>query len=80
MASLYNGITMKPWNWDYDLPDDWQPATDDEWAWYLVRKLNYEDLDGITPEILARYFPNLDKELDPGKRILLEYYLTGKAP
>lgn len=71
---------MKPWAWDYDLPDDWQPKTDAEWAWYLVRKINYEDLDGITPEILARYVPTLDKELDPGKRTLLMYYLTGKLP
>lgn len=71
---------MKPWNWDYDLPDDWQPTTDDEWAWYLTRKLNYEDMEGITPDILARYFPLLDRELDPGKRTLIEYYLTGKAP
>lgn len=68
------------WNWDYDLPDDWQPKTDDEWAWYLVRKLNYEDLEGITPDILAHYLPKLDRELDPGKRILLEYYLSGKMP
>lgn len=71
---------MKPWNWDYDLPEHWQPRTDDEWAWYLVRKLNYEDLTGITADTLARYFPKLGRELDPGKRILLTYYLTGKTP
>ncbi len=71
---------MKPWNWDYDLPDDWKPTTDAEWVWYLVRKLNYEDMEGITRDILDQYFPKLDRELDPGKRILLTYYLTGKTP
>lgn len=68
------------WNWDYDLPDDWQPRTDDEWAWYLVRKLNYNDLTGLNRDILTRYYGLLDNELDPGKRIMLEYYLTGKTP
>ena len=71
---------MKPWAWDYDLPDDWKPKTDDEWEWYLVRKLNYNDLTGLTRENITRYLPNLDKELDPGKRTLLTYYVTGKAP
>lgn len=70
---------MKPWVWDYDLPDDWEPKTDDEWEWYLVRKLNYNDLTGVTNELLKRYFPALGKELDPGKRFLLRYYLTGKG-
>ncbi len=66
---------MKAWAWDYDLPDDWEPKTDDEWAWYLVRKLNYNDLTGITPTLLARYYPKFTKELDPGKRTLIDYYL-----
>lgn len=68
---------MKPWVWDYDLPDDWEPKTDDEWEWYLVRKINYNDLRGVTREILARHFPALGGELDPGKRIMIEYYLNG---
>lgn len=67
---------MKPWVWDYDLPDNWEPKTDDEWEWYLVRKLNYEDLEGITREKIARYFPHIERYLDPGKRILIEYYLA----
>lgn len=66
---------MKPWVWDYDLPDNWTPTTDDEWAWYLVRKINYNDLTGITPTMLAHYFPKFTNELDPGKRILITYYL-----
>ena len=68
---------MKPWAWDYNLPDNWQPKTDTEWEWYLVRKINYNDLTGLTPDILRRYLPKLGRELDPGKRTLLTYYLTG---
>ncbi len=71
---------MKPWNWDYDLPDDWKPTTDAEWVWYLVRKLNYNDLTDLNRDILARYVGKLDNELDPGKRALLEYYVNGKTP
>lgn len=66
---------MQTWNWDYDLPDDWQPATDSEWEWYLVRKINYEDLVGLTRTQLAKHFPQIARYLDPGKRTLLEYYL-----
>lgn len=71
---------MKPWNWDYNLPDDWQPKTDDEWEWYLVRKINYNDLGGITHDQLMRHFPVDNRELDPGKRVLVEYYLWHKQP
>ncbi len=71
---------MQPWNWDYDLPDDWQPATDSEWEWYLVRKINYNDLTGITQDILKRHFPTINRELDPGKRALFTYYLEHTKP
>lgn len=67
---------MKPYIWDYDLPDDWQPTTDAEWEWFLVRKINYNDLTGITKKRLEKHFPYLTQELDPGKRILIEYFLT----
>ena len=76
MYTLY----MKAWAWDYDLADNWQPKTDMEWAWYLVRKINYNDLTGLTPDILREHLPDLTTELDPGKRILLTYYLTGHTP
>lgn len=75
----YNSSNMKPYIWDYDLPEGWEPKTEEEWAWYLVRKINYDDLAGVTNVLLKKYFPLLDKELDPGKRILLKYYLTGKG-
>lgn len=66
---------MKPWAWDYDLPDDWKPTTPDEWEWYLVRKINYEDLTGITRKDLQKHFPAIIKYLDPGKRTMIDYYL-----
>jgi len=66
---------MKPWAWDYDLPDDWKPKTDDEWEWYLVRKINYEDLEGLKKAHLEKYFPAIERYLDPGKRMLIDYYL-----
>jgi len=63
------------WNWDYNLPKNWQPKTDAEWEWYLVRKINYEDLKGITKDKIAQYFPAIARYLDPGKRIIIEHYL-----
>jgi len=69
---------MKPLAWDYDLPKNWQPATDAEWEWYLARKINYDDLTGITGATLARYFPKIAQRLDPGKRLLIEYFLKNE--
>lgn len=66
---------MKPWAWDYDLPDDWQPKSDEDWVWFLVRKINYEDLDGLRKPIITKYFPDIARFLDPGKRALFAYYL-----
>lgn len=61
--------------WDYQIPKDWKPKTPGEWEWFLVRKINYEDLRGITKDILTKYFPHIKMKLDPGKKMLLEYYL-----
>ena len=69
----YTTLTM--WNWDYQLPKNWKPKTDEEWEWYLVRKINYEDLKGITKDKIAQYFPAIARYLDPGKRIIIEHYL-----
>lgn len=66
---------MKPYIWDYDLPEGWQPTTDTEWEWYLVRKINYEDLEGINKERIEKHFSAIAGHLDPGKRILIEYFL-----
>lgn len=61
--------------WDYQVGKNWKPKTRDEWEWFLVRKINYGDLKGITKSILKKYFVRIQKKLDPGKKMLLEYYL-----
>ena len=66
-------------NWDYDLPKNWKPKTAAEWEWYLVRKINYNDLKGLNKETIKQYFPNIKRLLDPGKQILLNYFLYGKT-
>lgn len=66
------------YNWDYDLPKNWKPKTKAEWEWYLVRKINYNDLKGLNKKIVKEYFPKIKQMLDVGKRILLENYLYEK--
>lgn len=61
--------------WDYNLPPDWQPQKPEEWQWYLVRKINYNDLKGFTKKDLRKYFPKIQAQLDPGKRQLIKFYL-----
>jgi hypothetical protein len=61
--------------WDYDLPENWQPQTDAEWEWYLVRKINHEDLNGLDKKTIQKYFPAIKDRLDEGKRMLFEFYL-----
>ncbi|MDI6883328.1 MAG: hypothetical protein QMC93_02540 [Patescibacteria group bacterium] len=62
------------YNWDYDLPKNWRPKTKSQWLWYLERKINYDDWKGLKKEIIKKYFPQLKKRLDPGKRRMLEIY------
>lgn len=62
--------------WDYDIPENWQPATDQEWEWYLVRKINYDNFTGLKKDIIKKYFPAIKKQLDPGKRAMFEYFFS----
>jgi len=62
-------------NWDYDLPKNWKPKTAKEWEWFLVRKINYNDLAGLNKAVINKYFLNIKDKLDPGKRNLLQFYL-----
>lgn len=66
------------YNWDYDLAKNWKPKTPAEWEWYLVRKINYNDLEGLNKKVIKEYFPKIKQLLDPGKRILLKNYLYEK--
>lgn len=62
-------------NWDYDLPKNWKPKTDEEWVWFLVRKINYNDLKGLKKKAIHKYFNKIKNKLDPGKREIFEYYI-----
>ena len=61
--------------WDYDLPADWQPQTDAEWEWFLIRKINYGELEGLSEKKLKKHYPQIKRQLDPGKRDMLANYL-----
>lgn len=61
--------------WDYKISKNWQPKSDFEWQWFLIRKINYGDFKGITKEKLKKYFPKIKKFLDEGKRLMIEYFL-----
>ncbi len=69
----------KKYLWDYELPNNWQPKTKGEWLWLLERKINYDDWRGITKEILKKYFPGLKKQIDPGRKMIIDAYLEKYA-
>lgn len=64
----------KKYVWDYDLPKNWTPETKTQWLWFLERKINYGDWEGLRKEMVQKYFSQLKKRLDPGKRMMLELY------
>lgn len=61
--------------WDYQIPKNWAPKTDDAWEWFLVRKINYGDFTGLKKEIVKKFFPRIKRFLDPGKRRMFAYFL-----
>ncbi len=66
--------------WDYDIPDNFQPSTDEEWIWYIERQIYYNDWKNIPLKKLMQYKDKL--KLDEGKQLLLKaflkYYESGK--
>lgn len=64
----------KKYVWDYKLPKNWQPQTDEEWLWLLERKINYDDWRGLNVKIIKKYFPKLKKRIDLGKQMMLKDY------
>lgn len=60
--------------WDYKVPKNWKPKTDEGWIWYLERKINYGDFKGLNPRVIKKYFRKL--KLDPGKRIMFEHFFN----
>lgn len=67
------------WIWDYKIPNNWQPKTDREWEWFLVRKINYDDFKGLPKEIVKKYFLRIKKLIDPGKKAMFENFLKNEA-
>ena len=65
--------------WDYDISKNWRPATDLEWQWFLVRKINYDDFEGLKKEIVKRHFKRIKKWLDSGKRAMLEDFIKNET-
>lgn len=63
------------WVWDYKIKKNWQPKTDYDWQWFLVRKINYGDFAGITKDMLKKYFPKIKQWLDLGKKTMIENFL-----
>lgn len=63
--------------WDYQIPKNWQPTTDKEWEWFLVRKINYGDFKTVNRTRLKKHFPNIKNYLDPAKRTMIEHFLYG---
>lgn len=64
------------WIWDYNIKNNWQPHTEKQWEWFLVRKINYGDFKGLKKDIVKKYFPKIKELLDPGKKKMLEYFLN----
>jgi hypothetical protein len=64
--------------WDYRIKKNWQPKTNEEWQWYLVRKINTDDITGINKTILKKYFPLIKGRIDTGKKSLIKYFLEYK--
>lgn len=61
--------------WDYKIGKNWQPKTDEEWQWYLVRKINAGDMTGINKDNIKKYFPLIKDRIDTGKKNLIKYFL-----
>jgi len=61
--------------WDYKIDKNWQPKTSQEWQWYLVRKINSDDMAGVNKTILKKFFPLIKEKIDTGKKNLIQHYL-----
>jgi hypothetical protein len=64
--------------WDYQIPNNWRPKSEAEWEWFLVRKINYGDWQGISQKALKKFFPKIKDKLDPGKREMIKNFLKNE--
>ncbi|OGK08839.1 hypothetical protein A2767_07160 [Candidatus Roizmanbacteria bacterium RIFCSPHIGHO2_01_FULL_35_10] len=65
-------------NWDYNLPKNWKPNTDEEWIWYIERIVNYGATKGekLDKNIVKKYFPQL--RLEKERKEYLKFLLYEK--
>lgn len=63
------------WIWDYKIKKGWKPKTNNEWEWFLVRKINYGDFKNLNKKVFVKFFQKIKKRLDVGKREMLANYL-----
>lgn len=63
--------------WDYNIPKNWKPKSEEAWIWYLERKINYGELRGLDPKTIKKYFTLL--KLDEGKKQVIESYFERYA-
>lgn len=60
--------------WDYKLDKNWKPKHQEELEWFLVRKINQGDFEGLKKTVIKENFEKIKKYLDPGKALMLEYF------
>lgn len=61
-------------NWDYKLPKNWQPKTDEECIWYLNRTINYGlNNNRLNLNMVKKYFYQLN--IEPNKKFFLQFLL-----
>lgn len=58
--------------WDYDIPKNWQPTTDYEWRWFLERKINYDDFNGLDMGKVKEMINEIN--IDEGKKLMISAY------
>lgn len=65
-------------NWDYNLPENWKPKTEDEWVWYIERVVNYgpRENDKLDRGMVKKYFDRL--KLDKERKAYLSFLLHGE--
>ena len=44
------------WVWDYKIKKNWKPKTNEEWEWFLVRKINHGDFRGLNKKLNKDFF------------------------
>ena len=62
--------------WDYNIPKNWKPQTDEGWIWYLEKMIMTGNIERAPKRMVKKYWPKL--KLDEGNRLFLGHYLFGR--